>query len=184
MSAPSCVRRTGITGYRLLIAAFVLVWLCLWTVGALSADIECVRRLVHESAATHYIKTPGTVVRLERLARTSGKGHVYFDVQVAYAYELAGQRYEAHSFRPADQYASDDWANAHPVGTPVTVHYDPADPANAALDPGNASRQWTNVAALLPFNFVMLAGWRLAFMVFTVWLCAPARDPATDAGAA
>jgi hypothetical protein len=174
------VRRAGVTIHRLLIVAFVLVWLCLWTVGALSADIECVRRLVRESAAAHYLQAPGTVVRLDRLPRTSGKGHLYFDVQVAYAYELAGQQYEGHSFRPTDQYASDDWANAHPVGRPVTVLYDPADPANAALDPGDASRQWTNVAALLPFNFVMLAGWRLAFMVFTVWLCAPARDPAAD----
>jgi len=61
--------------------------------------------------------------------------------QVVYAYMIDGARYQAERLRMGETIISSDTRAAervvarYPAGSDVTVYYNPADPADATLDP-------------------------------------------------
>ena len=93
--------------------------------------------------AARWPKAPGRIVASRAEGRSSSSGRnptrVYEPV-VEYAYSVAGQEYRGSrvSFG-ASVAAGKSWAqkraSAYPVGGAVTVHYDPANPAESVLEP-------------------------------------------------
>jgi hypothetical protein len=84
--------------------------------------------------------TAGVVIASEVVTRAMGNSTVLIPV-VTYRYEVAGAALESMGLRlGAPQFfnskpKAEALAARYPVGSQVTVHYDPAAPATAALDP-------------------------------------------------
>jgi hypothetical protein len=176
MSAPSLPRPTGTAGDGLFVKAFLLLWLVGLSAICLTGDITCVRHLIRQSAAARFHQAPGTVARIDRLPQTDRRGRVYFDIQATYAYEVAGRQYEGHNLRPGYDYFDEAWAATHRVGTPLTVLYNPADPGDAVLEPGNSVNSWMFLMGLVPLNALTLFSWGIALMALTRRLPARTRD--------
>ena len=167
MSAPSLPRPAGAPGGGPIVAAFLLLWLVVLSAICLTGDIACVRTLLRQSAAARFLQVPGTVARIDRIPHTDRRGRLHFHVKATYAYMVAGRPYEGHNLRPGYDYFDDAWADTHRVGTPLAVLYNPVDPADAVLEPGDNANQWMFLMGLLPLNAMMLVAWRIAFMAAT-----------------
>lgn len=82
-----------------------------------------------------------TTARIEEgtTAGNRGQTRALYTLRVSYAFQVAGSLYRSDrlSFAQPHQHAArsdaQDELSAYPVGGPVTVHYDPARPANAVL---------------------------------------------------
>jgi len=139
--------------------AFGVIWAGIF----LLIDVFIARGLIEAARSEWFATTPGVVTKSD--IKRGGRGSVRFEVE--YTYTVNGQQFtgtkydmQPHFVGNAYFYAARD---AHPVGTPVTVHYDPNDPATAYLAPGFRS-DWLFVAWwLTPFNLVgigfLWAGW-------------------------
>ena len=145
-------RNRGAWGFALFWSAFVLIFDA-FVVGGL---IEAVR-------SEGFDTTPGVVTKSE--IKRGRKGPVKFDV--AFVYTVNAQRYTGTEYHVQPQFVSTDYwfaaRDANPVGAPVAVYYDPADPATACLAPGLRSDSLFLLWWLTPFNLVSVgfawAGW-------------------------
>ena len=65
-----------------------------------------------------------------------------YEVRIKYAYRINGSDFESSRISVSNRYHGDkEWARdmiarIYPLGAPVAVYYDPADPARAVLIPG------------------------------------------------
>lgn len=83
---------------------------------------------------------------------------------VSYHYEVKGQsytgrRYRYQGFGTSDQQWIEAYLDQHPAGTPVTVRYNPANPADCVLEAGLEGSDLLMVMLLTPFNAIVLALW-------------------------
>ena len=120
------------------------------------------------AAAPFYLITSGmSWIAKERLARPTVSGTVFESAirsnrranglprhryMVRYRYDVNRKKYESQLVAAAAfPYGSEVWAtrreSGYPVGHPVTVHYNPADPHTAVLEPGWSRECWYFVAA-------------------------------------
>jgi membrane protein implicated in regulation of membrane protease activity len=84
---------------------------------------------------------PGTVGRvLKSRVEVQGGDHASVRPYVLYEYMVAGQRYEGQQIRAGDKFMTSyssrqayDTVDLYPVGSEVTVFYDPSNPAESAL---------------------------------------------------
>lgn len=158
-------RRAGWFAYGALAGVFLLLWLSLWTYATVLMDVACVRTLARQSWATTFPSVPGTVVRNERISRMTKSGTTTFDVRLVYAYTIAGLQYECDRERFVPGGFDLAWADAHPVGSQLTVFYNPSDPADAGLEPGIRAGDLVFPMVLPIFNAIALSGWWSAFGV-------------------
>jgi hypothetical protein len=95
------------------------------------------------------------------------------ELKVEYQFDVAGKHYTGSRYRYGMANSSDKWAEnyrrAHPVGTPVQVHYHPVDPTDAVLTAGVEGEDLMIAIFLTPFTCVMLGMW---------WACWIALRPA------
>jgi len=92
-----------------------------------------------QQAAQSWLATAGTVV-LSRV-EVSGGETASVNPRVAYQYQVGAQTYQSEIIRAGSQFFSVssgrnayDTVDRYPVGATVTVYYNPANPAEAALE--------------------------------------------------
>lgn len=91
------------------------------------------------AAAQAWLSTSGTVIKSR--VEVSGGDHTSVSPFVLYEYTVEGQTYQASQIKAGDMHfairqhrAAYDIVDKYPVGASVTVYYDPANPALAALE--------------------------------------------------
>ena len=161
----SLPRRADRFAYGTFAGVFLLLWLSLWTYATVLMDVACVRTLARQSWATTFPSVPGTVARNERIPRMTKSGTTVFDVRLVYVYTVAGSRFECDRERFMPGGFDLEWADAHPVGSQLTVFYNPSDPADAGLEPGIRAGDLVFPMVLPVFNVTALFGWWCAFGV-------------------
>lgn len=158
---------------RFLLTLFFLVWAGF----VLVADAAVAYGVRTAVRSADWTPTDGVVSRSE--LRHGRKGSVSLDL--AYTYTVDGQRLTGREYQPGPHLLpSGKWRAVHaalPVGSRVTVHYNPADPAEAVLVPGLRPDVLLVLLALTPFNVIAVGlGW-------TWWAAVTRRrqfDPARD----
>lgn len=98
------------------------------------------RALLIRTAAEAWAQTAGTVLSTAIQIRRVGQNRSEIPV-VIYAYQVDGRPYQSYRVRAGDETGrirvirdASSTLDRYPVGSNVTVYYDPADPANAALE--------------------------------------------------
>ncbi len=97
-------------------------------------------------AAMQWLTTEGkglSVKIARRVSRSKYSSSVYYVPQLEYEYAVRGQHYSSHRITfgtPSFKSESDckSYLENHFEGKPLTVHYDPKQPKNAVLLPGEA----------------------------------------------
>jgi hypothetical protein len=91
-------------------------------------------------AAQSWLSTTGTVRISSVQSRRSGNSTSTFPV-VVYQYEVNGKTYQSQTIKAGEQFMNvrifgqaDATAARYPVGANVTVYFNPANPAEAALE--------------------------------------------------
>jgi hypothetical protein len=91
-------------------------------------------------AAAAWAQTAGTVLSTTIRVRRVGQSRSEIPV-VIYSYQVDGRPYQSHRVRAGDETGqikvigdASSMLERYPVGSNVTVYYDPDDPANAALE--------------------------------------------------
>jgi Protein of unknown function (DUF3592) len=77
--------------------------------------------------------------RIQHDVSRDGEGRRHEDVEldIAYAYEVGGERYVSHAYRLTHNQVFGDGSEEmrkYPAGGEVTVHYDPSNPRVAVID--------------------------------------------------
>lgn len=130
-------------------------------------------------ASTHWPSVEGVVQRSEVTTSRNSDNKTMYSAQVVYSYTVDGREFENDtvSFGGKISTNSSRYArnvtNRYPVGRQVRVHYEPAAPANAVLEPGVTWRSYIVFAvgiAFLLVGLLMVAGplGSLAFGAFVV----------------
>jgi len=93
-----------------------------------------------KQAAQSWLSTSGTVLISTVQSRRSGNSTTVFPV-VVYQYEVDGKGYQGKTIKAGEQYLNvriygqaQETSARYPVGATVTVYYNPANPAESALE--------------------------------------------------
>lgn len=145
--------------------AFVGFWILLWSLGTLSADVAYIHDLVRQRAGSSFPTVDGTITESKIVEDRDADGTTYI-ARIRYAYQVAGRDYTADRVRywtvSAGRGAAERIVEAHPVGSKVTVYYNPADPSDALLRPGITAGDSFLLLFMLPFHVIMLGSWVFA----------------------
>jgi hypothetical protein len=115
--------------------------------------------------------TAGGRVVYSSVARGCGKGGSYYPV-VRYSYTVGGTSYTSRriAFGGAgcgSRSSAQETSNEYPVGTPVTVYYDPASAGESALIVGRVlGRTWTQIGMLAVVITVMAVMARYSYVAW------------------
>ncbi len=126
-------------GIGSMLCSFIILFLVLGGIGYLlykrnkqSGEV----RLLAQS----WPSTSGTVLMSSVQSRTSGRSHSTYPV-IVYQYVVNGQSYQSQTVKAGEQFLNVRVAGQaqatvarYPIGANVTVYYDPANPANSALE--------------------------------------------------
>ncbi len=139
---------------------FLLVFIGLWGGLIGTFDYMAVRAIQRQSVSQAYPTAPGRVIG-SRVSVFHGRRSVTYSPVVTYEYHVNGQTYHSTQIRAgmwggSDKAGAERAVRAHPVGSSVTVHYNPADPSDALLEPGVRGGDWLMPLFLLPFNLIPL----------------------------
>ncbi len=114
-----------------------------------------------KQAGETWLTTPGKVTDSRVASHTSfrnGRQTTQINAQVKYEYQVMGQTYESDKLGFGNAGSGRKNANAkvaeYPVGSAVTVHYDPADPSKAVLE----TKAYGFVTSLLVAAFLIVVG--------------------------
>ena len=90
--------------------------------------------------AQYWPSTSGTVLMSSVQSRQSGRSHSTYPA-VVYQYTVNGQTYQSQTIKAGDQFMNVRVAGQayttvarYPIGANVTVYYNPANPADSALE--------------------------------------------------
>ncbi len=168
---------------RVFLTLFFLIWG--GVVAVVDAAVAYGVRTAIRSA--DWTPTDGVVTRSE--LKFGRKNAVSLDL--AYSYTADGQRLTGREYQPGPHlFPSEKWRAVHaelPVGTRVTVYYNPADPAEAVLVPGLKPDVLLVLLGLAPFNVIAVGlGWAWWAAITRRRAFDPARDvrPTADGYAA
>ena len=122
---------------------FPLIFLCVGA-GILFAGI---RQVVHASSSDDWPSVPGVVRSASVEYETDSDGAGTYRAEVLYGYSVEGVEQLANRVTFGDFGSSDPGraqriVNRYPTGTEVDVHFDPADPTRAVLEPGVHGSTW------------------------------------------
>jgi hypothetical protein len=145
-----------------------------WSAITLSFDVFNAVGIHRQLLTWHYQQTTGVVLTSKVTETESHDEHgstITYGVDIRYRYHVGGKTLESGRYRFAAGSSSDNWArtvvNEHPVGSKITVYYDPAQPQEAVLMQGVQPSDLFMTQFLFPFNMVMLGCW--AFGIRTLW---------------
>ena len=126
-----------------------------WSACTLVPDFLIGRVIVEAVRSAAFDTTPGVITRSDLCRRRCEHP---FDVE--YTYTVNGRQYTGTKYEVGPQVRCDRYwravRDANPVGTPVTVHFDPDDPQQAYLAPGLRPEMLLMVWWLMPFNLLMI----------------------------
>jgi hypothetical protein len=145
-------------------AIFLIVFALFWSSITLLFDGLVLRNLVAQWRAKTHPTTVGRILESTVKTGRGSKGAKSYRPEITYQYEVAGRRYESRRYRHSFSSSSDRTSaqravRENPRGAERTVYYDPANPAEAVLDPGIGGADIFMLMFLTPFNGVMLAVW-------------------------
>jgi hypothetical protein len=96
--------------------------------------------LAYRQAAGSWPGTTGTVLMSSVQSKRTGRSHSLYPV-VVYQYEVNGKGYQGQTIKAGEQYLNVRVAGQaqatvarYPIGATVTVYYNPANPAESALE--------------------------------------------------
>jgi hypothetical protein len=137
---------------------------------------------------SRYVTTEGNVLSSAVESHSDSDGDNIFGAKIAYAYTVNGRLYDGNRYAYGDISTNDSGyfqqlVARHPVGSKVTVYYDPAKPDQSVLSPKVESSVYFMILFLQPF--VMIG---LAMLAYTVsfplrrrrvhrFLAGPAQPP-------
>lgn len=94
----------------------------------------------YRQAAQSWQSTTGMVLMSSVQSRTSGRSHSVYPV-VVYQYNVNGKTYQSQTIKAGEQFMSvrisgqaQETVARYPIGATVTVYYNPANPAESALE--------------------------------------------------
>jgi hypothetical protein len=137
--------------------ALMLPWLCGWTLVVAPFNILIGTTAFQQVWAFTWPAADGVVVRSGVQTRDVNR------LSIAYEYEVDGRTYTGTRYSYGE--VGTDTRHWHkvaaelPAGTPVTVRYDPADPAESLLQPGLNGFVLSMIWFLTPFNIIAVGGW-------------------------
>lgn len=145
--------------------AFIGCWILGWSAGTLTLDGTNVLNLVRQRAASSFPTAEGTITESKVVEQSDTDGTSY-RAQLRYTYRVAGRDYTADRDRywtlSGGRAAAMQRVQSHPVGSKVTVHYNPADPSDALLRPDITAADSFMLLFMLPFNIIMVGSWVVA----------------------
>lgn len=145
--------------------AFVGFWLLFWSICTVILDVGFLYDMARQQAASAFPAVEGAITDA-KVAEESDADGTSYGAQLRYAYEVAGRNYTGGRDRYSKMFGSRKFAlgvvQAHPLGSKVTVYYNPADPSDALLRPGLSAFDFFMLLFLLPFNIIAVGGWALA----------------------
>jgi hypothetical protein len=130
-------------------------------------DIAFVTTLLTEARAAGFAQTEGVIT--QSAAQAWPDRPDTFDVTIAYAYDVAGERYRGAGLRgpvsigAMDSDGADALTRAWPQGAHVSVYYDPRQPAFSLLQRGVQGRDLLALLYTLLFN--LAAALLLSFLM-------------------
>ena len=96
--------------------------------------------MAYRQSTQTWLTTTGTVLMSSVQSSHSGNSHSTYPV-VVYSYVVNGQSYQSQRVRAGDQFLTVRVAGQaqatvarYPIGKSITVYYDPANPAESALE--------------------------------------------------
>jgi hypothetical protein len=132
--------------------AFLFIFLCAAIGGGLWALDIGLKSLELARASTGWPTTPGQIVSSRviehRQTNEDGDPHTSYWVQVRYAYMVNGISYSSERVNLGVGGGGDSPAGAqrvvsrYPAGSRATVYYDPQNPQEALLEPGEGMAVW------------------------------------------
>jgi Protein of unknown function (DUF3592) len=105
----------------------------------------------------HWPVTDGFILSAETKSHSGEDGSTY-SPEVTYSYQVAGRQYEGGKLAIGQMSSSSGYAHGvlrrYPVGKKFSVHYSPADPAEAVLETGIHGGVWICLGVGLAFTLV------------------------------
>lgn len=143
---------------------FALLFTGIWSFVTLIFDAFVLVSLANQVAASNFHETTGVVTASEVSRSTDSDGDTTYGADITYTYRVeeevyTSDRYAYGQMSTSSRSHAESIVAAHPVGTPVTVFYNPADHAEATLRQGVENSSLFLLIFLTPFNLVMLGGW-------------------------
>jgi hypothetical protein len=143
---------------------FLAIFTLFWSILVLGFDGFMAHNLFEQFESRDYPSVTGTVTHSEVTIQHGSKGGTTYGVVINYRFEVGGQtftstrlRYNVVSF--SNQATAGDIVEAHPVGAPVQVFYNPRNPQDSLLFTGITGTDFMLTLFLTPFNAVMLGLW-------------------------
>ena len=139
------------------------LFVLMFVIGALVVGGIGMRIVVRARKSTAWPAVSGQVTHSEITRSGSGEGGPSYSALIRYSYTVGGQSLtsERIAFGLSNMSAGHGFAkaytNRYPVGTSVDVHYDPAVPSEAVLEPGVSKRAFIPLA--FAGGFLIFAGW-------------------------
>lgn len=131
--------------------------------------------LLEQSRSRSWPSVPGVIDRSGVKHSCGGRGGGAYAPDVEYSYAVNGRRFHGNRRRVYDRTcASREWARdfaarEYPVGTVVTVYFNPSDPSSAVLYPGETwTGTWLFTTLLVVIACVCAAGAYVSFRSFRV----------------
>lgn len=131
-----------------------------WALGCFSIIFTAVgigiifwggKTLNKAKASLEWPGAEGTVIVSDVIRNTDSDGDVTYKPDVSYEYVIDGIKYSANrvafgSWSSSDRSMAQRVVNHYPAGMTVTVRYDPDDPYEAVLEPGEKKGVWFLIA--------------------------------------
>ncbi|MEK6751919.1 MAG: DUF3592 domain-containing protein [Chloroflexota bacterium] len=96
--------------------------------------------MAYRQSTQKWLSTTGTVLMSSVQSHHTGRSHSIYPV-VVYTYSVDGKSYQSQRIKAGEQFLSVRIAgqaqatvNRYPIGTTVTVYYDPSNPVESALE--------------------------------------------------
>jgi uncharacterized protein DUF3592 len=148
---------------------FGAVWVLGWSAVTLTFDVIWVKSLVGQVRAESYPTAAGTILSSRVHESSDSEGGSSYSAKIRYAYDVGGRRYECDRYRYGVMWSgrrrAQSVAASYPAGRSVSVHYNPANPADAVLRPGLEAGDFFLPLFMTPFNLIMLASWVVLALV-------------------
>ena len=145
-------------------SVFLIFFTLLWSGFVLAFDGWTARNAWKQFESGHYSSVVGKVVASQAKSHPGSKGGRTYTAEITYVYTAGTQEFSGRRLRydyPSSAGYADafELVGAHPVGSAVTVYYNPGQPDDAVLFPGLDRSFFMLPLFLTPFHMVMFGFW-------------------------
>jgi hypothetical protein len=156
----------------------LLVFGLIWSGVTCSFDAMIANSFWQRLRAESFPTVSGKIIKSQIRTSRGSKGSTNYRPDLVYQYRVSDIKYTGTQYQFGDlDNSGSRWASrlvgAFPVGKEVLIHYDPSNPASAALATGLDGSEIFMTLFLTPFNCAMLAIWSVPM----IWLRGKFRSP-------